>query len=709
MSKTFWKVGLLLFAAAYFLGCGGSSTLTSGSGSGSSLSSGTSTVYKTTGLPKFASTGTTAALVVLPSTAQAPANATPVPGATVTFIQDTATTSGDSTATTETVTADQNGQFNVPTTILNSSQTEAAQPQIVVNDPSGAAAPATTTLAVGVEDTGETPLSLKVVPEESRMPTGSLRAFHALKVLPNGKVARAKNVTWNCTGNLAKDTTLSPSDGSFAVCKATAAGTGTVTASVTAGGGLTASASVTIFDATKFIEISGTVKDSTGAVVGAGWVMNFSLPPKAGGERPIHIAAPTDSTGTYHLFLPPVSATEANLTYFALIGTPMDQGAKIYQATPSNLVVTTADNGTALTAKDFQQGALFTPPNPPPPFDRIIQNAWGEVNGVMSPDFFEPFHGLRTLFSVADGSGQFQHRGMFNGFCYEKTGNTIVLTEPDSTNPTAPCPNNTSSQKITLVLESKTSTSATSTWTRELKDPSGTLFKAGVAKITDTLTCPTNSSCYISEIDAVTQLFAPDNPTAPFDTTVAEWKRGPLTSGEQGRDDEIPVQVTLKLKACSHSAVWDSTKPNDQACGSEMPLRELSVTRDRVADPTNFSTGSTVFLTFFGSSSFFLRFPDGSLQEIKRAFCSQASPCQLKTDGSGSAQVAEINGNSTVSFTLLAFNDPSVNRATGTLSLKLPLPDGTKKSVSVSFVITSSGQLQLTLPDGSTAIAPAGV
>lgn len=625
-------------------------------------------------------------VVVLPSTANAPYNYHAVSSARVTFLQEEMTSDADSTAGSLTVTTDSGGRFNLPEEIRAASQGGEGGVDVVVSPPGGGEPSISTSLPAAEDDNGETPVSLRVVPDGFRMLPGTLRAFYAVKITPGGNAVKARNASWDCdpegTGVLA--IVEEATNGEYVICRAQTPGEAAVSASINAGGGLSNTARGEVVSGASLIAVKGTVSHPSGNVVGAGFLVSFNIH-EPGRIRPLRFAGHTDGAGSYSVLLPGAQDTD---TYAVVIGTPVNQGARLHRAEPFTITVYNTDNGIALV-QDFSIGEPLPPLPPRPPLARIVRAAWHQVDSAVRPRFFEPFNCIRELFSEPDGQGQVVHPGMFHGWCYDKSGETVTITPPDLYEA---CPNPYAHGKIQIARAAL----GHYLWTAYLRLPlAADYVMTATGEVQDTVFySPAPETSYISDIAATVRHRAPFSGMTGF-TSTWDWTR--TLGGDTGNDSEVPETVALSERVCSGDNEWTGVDPA-AACGEGMPLLTHSLTREREASFTDFSLITPLF-TFYGNGSHFVRHPDGSLRQVDNTMCDAASPCILHTDGSGSAEVASTDGRVDVLFTLLPFGDPNI--ATGTLTLKVRTLEGTDVDRVFLFTINRFGFIFITRPDAT--------
>jgi hypothetical protein len=421
-------------------------------------------------------------------------------------------------------------------------------------------------------------------------------------------------------------------------------------------------------------------------VVGSGHLVSFNIhePDRL---RPLRFAGHTDGVGNYRVLLPGAQDTD---TYAVIIGTPVNPGARLHRAEPFTITVYNVDNGKTL-ARDFSIGPPLPPLPPRPPLARIVRAAWHQVDSAVRPRFFEPFNGIRELLSGMDGQGQVVHPGTFHGWCYDKSGETVAITPPELS---GACPNPSAHRKIEITRAA----SGRYLWAAYLKPLlAADYVMTATGEVQDTVYySPAPETNYISDIAATIRHHAPFSGMAGF-TSVWDWSR--TLGGDTGNDSEVPETVALSERVCSGDNVWTGVDPA-AACGAGIPLLTHSLTREREASFTDFSSITPLF-TFYGNGSHFVRHPDGGLRQVDNTMCDAASPCVLNTDGSGSADVASTDGRVDVLFTLLPFGDPSGNIAEGNLTLKVKTLEGTDVERVFLFTINRFGVVFITRPDAA--------
>lgn len=686
---------LLIFFSLFLSACGGS-----GGGSPESASVNEYAVYEedalgAAGLSSEAAVNSSGRVVVLPATANAPANYNAVSNANVTFIQEEKTSDADDTASSITITTDADGRFVIPDEVLNDSQGEGGGVDVVVSAAGGALSAGTSLPSAG-KDKGESPLSLGIIPGEFKMVEGELRVFHAVKTTPEGKAVRAKNATWDCDPDEVGVLSLveEAANGEYVICRAETAGISNVSAALAAGGGLEAAALGEVVSQSELIAVEGAISLTNGTAVGSGFLVSFA--PEEGAAR-LHFAGHTDDAGAYRAFLP---AAQVPTTYKVLIGTPRELGARLHKAVPFDFTVNAADTGKTLTA-DFAIGEPLTPLPPRPPVARIIRTSWHQVNSAARPRYFEPLNGIRVVLANSpDGPGRIEHAGMFRGWCYEKTGASMTITPPPPLGGT--CPDGLARMKVEITRASVDHY----TWSKFVRPPGGQEFlKIAEGDVFDTVSysSPIPEAHYISDIAATAWHYAPGLLGKVLFTNTWDWTRT-LGGGEPGADEEAPETIDMMERACSGNNEWTGLDPH-AACGVGVPLGTYFVTRSRAAAFEGFSNTVTPLFNFYGTATHYVRRPDGSIRKVADTVCSGAVPCVINTDGSGEAEVASVDGRVNVLFTLLPFNSPDVI-AEGTLSILVSDLEGADVEKVFKFAIARSGLITITRPDGARESFP---
>jgi hypothetical protein len=635
-------------------------------------------------------------VVVLPSNAEAPANYNAASNANVTFIQQEGTSEDDTIADSITIETGTDGRFVIPPDLKSVTSGNGGILDIAVSTDSGM--PVHTSLPSAPDDTGQSPMSLMVVPGEFRMLKGESRVFHAIKTTPSGTAVRASNVTWDCdpASSGVMSTVEEASDGSYVICRAESFGAAEVSAYIDAGGGLSDSARGEVLDPASLIKVSGIVNTIDGITVGRGFLVSFIMN-SPNRQRPIHFAGHTIDSGQYRVFLPP---TPVSKTYHVLIGTPRVIGGRLHEAVPFTYTVTSIDNGTSITGADFTIGAPLPPLRPRPPLARIIRAAWHQAEVGARPRFFEPYHGIRLLLSdaVPDGKGQILHDGMFKGWCYDRQGDMLSITPPALLPLAPPCPNGLAGLRVDIVKSEPYSYK----WSKYINIPGIAGFvEIASGDVSDSIiysVVPENS--YISNISSVARHLAP-SPLGPVLLTTAwDWDR---IIGSDTIDDGAPGLVYLTGRACLGGSQWSGTDPAT-ACGNGFPLLDFSMTRQRSPEFAGFSDTVTGLFTFHGVSTSYHRRPDGKLKQITSEICSDTSPCLIMTDGSGLANVVSFDGAeqvASVSFDIMPF-DPEGDIASGKLTLVVRSPDGSGIiTLEFQFSIARTGIITVVRPDGA--------
>lgn len=453
--KTLIVLVCLAFVGLLLTGCGGKE------GGGVSYTGSAYKVWSGTLEAKMkAQGGEEKELIVLPQGVTPEGNYTPEAGATVTFVKDDGSTVE--------MTTDSNGVFDLGRSddaeiknIVNDAVSDASrQPDILVVSEDGTKS-TTATIAIAVDDKESQGVTLRVIPDKFKVPVNGKIALHAIRENPEGKVIKAKDVTWT-----ADEGTITPlEDTSIAIYTATATGGVTIKATIQSGSAsaepVVAYAYGEVFGANEIVTVRGTVyKDTEGGTVFPNCIVNFALPPVPGGE-PFHYVAKADENGVYtvrvHKAAPGSPDDDddgkGEVRYTVAIGDPVARklveaqveeqysvldNRKICLVEDVNLPEDTSDtDGVALVATTTD----YRPPAPPP-IERLIKDAFFQVKHAIHRHWWEPGTGIGKVVCFAANAnagaeGTFDNTyGMFSNWKYkiaEKTGQdnwAIKLVNP---------------------------------------------------------------------------------------------------------------------------------------------------------------------------------------------------------------------------------------------------------------------------------------
>lgn len=697
----------LFFVVSLLAGCSGSKTISS---VGEDIYS--SIAYKVWGTSssKLKASGTSEGeMLVLPVGEVPPSNFTEkVAGAKVTFADGT------------TVIADSEGVFDISKdanllskdVIKNAASSTDAQPEIIVTAPGKK--PLSTIVPVTEEskDEKDIPISLRIVPHEGKLFVGEIVILNALRVNASGKIIKATNVVWTKNPDGSDTGTfdiLKTSDkGEFVVCKATGVGNISIKASILTQSNNeisdTAKGEVVDNDINKIVEIKGTLtSDFDGDGVWTpqqGAFVSLDLP-GVNGLKEFHFVGKSDDNGNYSVLVP---LPPTDTRFFIMVGIP-DKGK--YKGVPSTITILAnqpdedANTIGIQVLKDIKVGASFILPPPPPPIDRIIREAWAQVEESHKPHAYEPFSGVRELFTLtgvgqpyAETTGTVKF-GFYSNWTYNRTITNTGQTQVSLTKNWG--------KEIEQMVIVKLSNSGVDNYqfVSTVSIPERNLnIKKKEGTITDTFS---TGNLYIASIDVVVKHYLFDVQDKPFRTNKITWTR---------KDT-----VTLVLTMCPLSTqLVDSVYTGDGEVGSYY-LSKLDVTRGIVSTKNITTPDGTRTIPDFDPTSTSVAFNiNGSYERAIKPVTSGTPEMVTSTitgtvfsgyDATDTSRKGYFNFDGEkedIHFDLLL--PPTIaiwpfDIASGKLTIKVSDPSGNLSDKVFNFVIRSNGTIIVRFPDGS--------